>query len=71
MLLIYSDGNSWTKDEVDACLKASLKISDEMQAAGNFIDASPLEFVEEAKSIRDRDRRVRVTDGPFAETKEL
>jgi hypothetical protein len=70
MLLIYGRENSWTEDERQACMIESTGICDELAAAGKFIDASPLHPVTTATSVRIRDGRRLVTDGPFAETTE-
>jgi hypothetical protein len=43
---------------------------DELAAEGKFIDASPLEPVRTAATVRVRDGRTLVTAGPFAETTE-
>src|SRR5262245_66606029 len=45
-------------------------IYQELSARGQFIDASPLEPVATSVTVRVRDGRVLVTDGPFAETVE-
>lgn len=70
MFLIYSDENDWTEEERNACLTASMKICDELQSQGKLIDASPLESVKEAKSVRVSHEAIQITDGPFAETTE-
>ncbi|MGY8527440.1 YciI family protein [Paracidovorax citrulli] len=43
---------------------------DRIRGSGHFISGQPLEPVETAKTVRVRDGKVAVTDGPFAETKE-
>jgi hypothetical protein len=48
----------------------SRSICNELADRGQFIDASPLEFVDTAVTVRVRDGRVLVTEGPFAETTE-
>jgi hypothetical protein len=70
MLLIYGAENSWTKDEQSACMKESMRISDELAAQGKFLGCSPLQPVTTAACVRVRDGRTFVTDGPFAETTE-
>ena len=39
-------------------------------SAGKYVAASPLHFVSSAKSVRIREGKPSVTDGPFAETRE-
>jgi hypothetical protein len=48
----------------------SLGICEELAGQGKFVDASPLQSVSTAVSVRVRDGRTLVTDGPFAETTE-
>ena len=71
MLLIYGAEEAWTEDERRACMMESLGICDELAARGKFLDASPLESVKTAASVRVRDGRRVITDGPFAETYEV
>jgi hypothetical protein len=70
MLLVYGAENAWTDQERTACMVESLAICDELAARGKFIDASPLELVKAAATVRVRDGRPLVTEGPFAETTE-
>jgi hypothetical protein len=70
MLLIYGAEEAWTEDERRACMIESLGICHELTAQGKFLDASPLQSVKTAASVRVRDGRTLVTDGPFAETTE-
>src|SRR3954454_7044922 len=70
MLLIYGAEDCWTEDERRACMIESLGICDELAARGKDLGASPLQTVKNAASVRVRDGRTLVTDGPFAETTE-
>src|SRR5213595_1456813 len=70
MLLIYGAEGSWTEDERRDCMIESLGICDRLAAQGKFLGASPLQSVTTAASVRVRDGRTLVTDGPFAETTE-
>ena len=70
MLLIYGAEGAWTEEERRACMIESLGICHELSAQGKFRDASPLQSVRTAASVRVRDGRTLVTDGPFAETDE-
>ncbi len=45
--------------------------TEEVKAAGAFIGGEPLEPVATATTVRVRDGESLVTDGPFAETKEV
>ena len=70
MLLIYSDENSWADGEREQCMVDSAQLCHELHEKGQFLAASPLHFVAAATSVRIRDSKRLVTDGPFAETTE-
>jgi hypothetical protein len=70
MLLIYGAEGAWTAGEREACMGESLEICDQLKVRGTFVDASPLESVTTAVTVRVRGGEVLVTDGPFAETTE-
>jgi hypothetical protein len=70
LLLIYSDEATWTDAERQQCFTDSTKFTHELNALGKYLGASPLHPVATATSIRVRDGKRLVTDGPFAETHE-
>jgi hypothetical protein len=70
MLLIYGAEDCWTEDERRECMLASMAICDELEAEGKCIASSPLHSVTMATSLRIRDGKRLITDGPFAETVE-
>lgn len=73
-LLVYVDEsliNNLPQGEGDAMMRTCLQHADEMQSEGRLIDFQQLELPTTAKSVRVRNGRTRVMDGPFAETKEL
>lgn len=70
MLLMYGTEGGWTDEERAACMAESLGVCDRLAAAGKFLDTAPLLPVATAKTVRLRDGRPLVTDGPFAETVE-
>lgn len=70
MLLIYSNENEWTEDEREKCMADSTEICHELDTKGQFLAASPLHPVSMATSVRVRDDKRLITDGPFAETTE-
>jgi hypothetical protein len=70
MLLIYGDEHQLTKEENEACYVESAHLAREIDAAGQYIGASPLHPTATATSVRVRDGQRLVTDGPFAETRE-
>ena len=71
MLLIYGAEDSWTEEERTACMIESMGICDDLAAQGKFLAASPLQSVRTAVSVRVREGQTLVTDGPFAESKEV
>jgi hypothetical protein len=70
MLLIYSNENSWTESEREACFEESTQVSHQLMAAGKFLAAAPLHPVSVATTLRIRDGKRLISDGPFAETHE-
>jgi hypothetical protein len=70
MLLIYSDENAWTQNELENCYAESTQLTHELNANGQFLGAAPLDSIATATSVRVRDGKKFVTDGPFAETRE-
>jgi len=71
MLLIYADEkNSITEAERQDCYVKSAELARDLHVNGNYLAASPLHLTSTATSVRVRDNKRLVTDGPFAETRE-
>jgi hypothetical protein len=70
MLLIYMAEDALTQDEREACYGESTRLAHDLKATGKYISASPLHPVASARSVRVREGKRLVTDGPFAETHE-
>jgi len=70
MLLIYLDEQAMSEDEREHCYVESAQLAQDLNSAGQYLDASPLHAVAMATSVRVRDGKRLVTDGPFAETRE-
>ncbi|HEY2379984.1 MAG TPA: YciI family protein [Terriglobia bacterium] len=70
MLLVYLDEQALGESERTECYVKSVELAREIQASGNYLDASPLHPTSTATSIRLREGKRLVTDGPFAETRE-
>lgn len=70
MLLIYSDENAWTESEREHCYAESHQVAQKLNAKGQYLSSSPLHPVSTATSVRVREDKRLVTDGPFAETHE-
>ncbi len=58
------------KAELDVLVRDSLDLCDELREEGRFIAAEALQSVKTATTVRVRNGRASMTDGPFAETKE-
>jgi hypothetical protein len=70
MLLVYLDEKAMTEEERAHCYVESAQLTQDLNATGNYLSASPLHPVATATSVRVREGRRVVTDGPFAETRE-
>jgi hypothetical protein len=70
MLLIYGEENALDQDAREACYKESVALTHEIAKRGKFLAAAPLQSISAATSVRVRDGKRMVTDGPFAETRE-
>jgi hypothetical protein len=70
MLLVYLDENAMNEAERADCYVKSAQLAQDIHAKGQFLDASPLHPTATATSVRVRDGKKIVTDGPFAETRE-
>ncbi len=69
-MLIYLDEKGLTEDQRDKCYVESTEYAQQLHSKGKFLGASPLHPTSTATSIRMREGRPLVTDGPFAETRE-
>jgi len=70
MLLIYTDEKAWTDAEREHCYAESTELTHELNAREQYLGANPLQPVATATSVRVREGKRLVTDGPFAETRE-
>jgi len=70
ILLIYCDERAWTESEREDCFEASTQLTQELDAQGHYRGASPLQPAATATSVRVREGKPLITDGPFAETRE-
>jgi hypothetical protein len=70
MLLIYSDGQPSISAEREQSYEDSTQLAIQPKTNGQYLAANPLQSAPTATSVRVRDRRWLVTDGPFAETRE-
>ncbi len=70
MLLIYSDEQVWSEAEREHCYEESTQLAHQLKASGQYMAANPLQPISTATSVRVRNGKRLVTDGPFAETRE-
>jgi hypothetical protein len=73
MLLIYDSEKEWAKfsaADTKKIMGEYLQFSSEIRASGHYQAGAPLQPTTAATSVRIRNGRTLVTDGPFAETGE-
>jgi hypothetical protein len=73
LCLVFADEarvNGMSQQEIDALIDETAANNEELRASRQLILAQALEQVDEAMTVRVRDGRLSVTDGPFAETNE-
>jgi hypothetical protein len=70
LLLIYLDERALDEAEREQCYRDSARLARDLAAAGQYLAAAPLHPTATATSVRVREGRRLVTDGPFAETRE-
>ncbi|MBE9094113.1 YciI family protein [Tychonema sp. LEGE 07203] len=70
LLLIYHEEQALSQTDREHCYGKSTQLAQELHAKGQFLSAAPLYPVATATSVRVRDGKQFVTDGPFAETRE-
>lgn len=74
LLLVYTDPElmaTLPQAEYDRLMHGCITHADELKADGRLLGSQQLEDARTARTVRVRDGAARVTDGPFAETKEL
>ena len=70
MLLIYMGENAIDENQRQHCYQESTQLCHDLKARGQFVSANPLQPVSTATTVRVREGKRVVTDGPFAETRE-
>jgi len=70
LLLIYVDEHALSETERQACYVESTQLAHELEVSGQYLAANPLHPTAMATTVRVRDGKRFVTDGPFAETRE-
>lgn len=70
MLLIYMEDTALDQAEREHCYVESTELANQLKSTGQYLGAAPLEPTSTATSVRVREGKRLVTDGPFAETRE-
>lgn len=70
MLLIYLDEQALSQAEREQCYLDSAQFAHRLSETSQYLGAAPLHPTATATSVRSRDGKRVVTDGPFAETRE-
>ena len=70
MLLVYTEEKVWTQADRERCYAESAQLIHDLKETGHYLAAAPLQPVATAASVRVREGKPLVTDGPFAETRE-
>jgi hypothetical protein len=70
MLLIYLDEKALSEAQRSQCYAESAQFAHQLDAKGQFLATAPLHPTSTATSVRTREGKPLVTDGPFAETRE-
>jgi hypothetical protein len=70
MLLLYGDEHALDDSERQQCYVDSALLARQLDTTGQFVATAPLHPTSTATSVRVRDGKRLVTDGPFAETRE-
>ena len=73
LLLIYNNETEWNampQDQMMAMYGEYFAYTEGIKASGHYIGGNPLQSIATATTVRVRDGKRSVTDGPFAETKE-
>jgi hypothetical protein len=70
MLMIYLDEQAISDSEREQCYAEAVQLAHDLDAKGQYLAAAPLHPVSTATSVRVRNGKRFLTDGPFAETRE-
>ena len=70
MLLIYMDEKAMNATEREHCYVESTQLCHDLKSKGQYLSANTLQPIATATSVRVRNGKRLVTDGPFAETRE-
>ena len=69
ILLIHHE-EAIDEEERRPLLEESIQLANQLHKKGQYLDAAPLQPTSKTTSVKVRDGKRHVTDGPFAETRE-
>lgn len=73
LLLIYDDEKGWTKlteKQQQEGMALYMKFTQDLKDSGHWVASHQLQPIATATTVRERDGKRLVTDGPYAETRE-
>ncbi|RUL64206.1 YciI family protein [Dyella dinghuensis] len=73
LVMIYNDDallNALAPGEYDTMMNGCFKHADELRAEGHLLDYMQLQPPQKTKTVRVRDNKTTVIDGPFSEARE-
>jgi hypothetical protein len=71
LMLIYSPADRGAESQPPEVHARWDAYTQQLKDAGLYVGGDALQSVETATTLRERDGQVQITDGPFAETKEI
>lgn len=74
LMLVYTDNtlmDTVPGEQYDTMMRGCFEHADELRAEGKLLGSQQLEAAATARTIRTRNGRTAIFDGPFAETKEM
>lgn len=74
LMLVYTDTtlmDTVPVEQYETMMRGCLEHADELRAEGRLLGSQQLEPAATARTIRTRNGRTAILDGPFAETKEM
>lgn len=74
LMLVYTDTalmDAIHEGEYDTMMRGCFEHADELRADGKLLGSQQLESAATSRTIRTRNGRTSIVDGPFAETKEM
>jgi hypothetical protein len=74
LVIIYTDPamlDAMPQQEFDRTMRGCIEHADDLKTEGRLIESQQLEAPATARTLRRRNNKLTITDGPFAETKEI